>query len=109
MALHPSLSAFDAPTRQVCVSKRSISNTPQQALVTLNDPMFDECSRAFSKKLSSWSHLSSDETIDKAFMFCLSRLPNKDEKKKFLELLNKDGWYSVATVLLNLDETLTRE
>ena len=31
------------------------------------------------------------------------------EKKKFLELLNKDGWYSVATVLLNLDETLTRE
>jgi len=53
--------------------------------------------------------LSSDETIDKAFMLCLSRLPNKHEKKKFLELLNKDGWYSVATVLLNLDETLTRE
>ena len=109
MALHPSLSAFDAPTRQVCVSKRSISNTPQQALVTLNDPMFDECSRAFSKKLSSFSDISSEGIIDKAFMLCLSRLPDKHEKKKFLELLNKDGWYSVATVLLNLDETLTRE
>ena len=109
MALHPSLSAFDAPTRQVCVSKRSISNTPQQALVTLNDPMFDECSRALSKKLSSWSDTSPDIIIDKAFMLCLSRLPDEEEKKKFIELFKKDGWYSVATVLLNLDESLTRE
>jgi len=77
--------------------------------VTLNDPMFDECSRALSKKLSSWSDTSPDIIIDKAFVLCLSRLPDEEEKKKFIELFKKDGWYSVATVLLNLDESLTRE
>ena len=109
MALHPSLAAFDAPTRQVCVAKRSISNTPQQALVTLNDPMFDECSRAFAKKLSDFPNLSVSEKIKQAFLICLGRTPAKEELEKFRNLLNVDGWYSVAAVLLNLDEALTRE
>lgn len=109
MALHPSLAAFDAPTRQVCVAKRSISNTPQQALVTLNDPMFDECSRAFAKKLSDLPNLSVSKKIEQAFLICLGRTPAKEELEKFRNLLNVDGWYSVAAVLLNLDEALTRE
>ena len=109
MALHPSLAAFDAPTRQVCVAKRSISNTPQQALVTLNDPMFDECSRAFAKKISDFPNLSVSEKIKQAFLICLGRTPAKEELEKFRNLLNVDGWYSVAAVLLNLDEALTRE
>ena len=109
MALHPSLAAFDAPTRQVCVTKRSISNTPQQALVTLNDPMFDECSRAFAKKISDFPNLSVSEKIKQAFLICLGRTPAKEELEKFRNLLNVDGWYSVAAVLLNLDEALTRE
>ncbi|MAB60948.1 MAG: hypothetical protein CMO46_10500 [Verrucomicrobiales bacterium] len=109
MALHPSLAAFDAPTRQVCVAKRSISNTPQQALVTLNDPMFDECSRAFAKKISDFSTLSDREKIEQAFLIGLGRNPVKEEIEKFLNLSRLDGWYSVAAVLLNLDEALTRE
>ena len=63
----------------------------------------------YQKKLSSWSDTSPDIIIDKAFVLCLSRLPDEEEKKKFIELFKKDGWYSVATVLLNLDESLTRE
>ena len=51
MALHPSLSALILQPVS-CVSKGPF-RTPSTALVTLNDPMFDECSRALSKKLSS--------------------------------------------------------
>ena len=36
--LHPSLAAFDAPSREECVAERPVSNTPQQALTLLNDP-----------------------------------------------------------------------
>lgn len=109
MALHPSFAAFDGPTRQVCVAKRSISNTPQQALVTLNDPMFDECSRALSERLSGFGKDKIDEGLDYAFMKCLGRSPNSEEKIRFQALLKSDGWYSVCVVLLNLDEALTRE
>ena len=109
MALHPSFAAFDAPTRQVCVAKRSISNTPQQALVTLNDPMFDECSKALSERLSGFGKGKTDEGIDYAFMKCLGRIPNNEERTRFQDLLKSDGWYSVCVVLLNLDEALTRE
>jgi len=109
MALHPSFAAFDAPTRQVCVAKRSISNTPQQALVTLNDPMFDECSKALSERLSGFGKDKTDEGLDYAFMKCLGRIPNNEERTRFQDLLKSDGWYSVCVVLLNLDEALTRE
>jgi hypothetical protein len=109
MALHPSFAAFDAPTRQVCVAKRSISNTPQQALVTLNDPMFDECPKTLSKKLSGFGKGKTDEGLDYAFMKCLGRIPNNEERTRFQKLLKSDGWYSVCVVLLNLDEALTRE
>jgi len=109
MALHPSFAAFDAPTRQVCVAKRSVSNTPQQALVTLNDPMFDECSRALAEKLSVYGKGKINEGLDHVFMKCLGRIPDKEERIKFQELVKNDGWYSVCVVLLNLDEALTRE
>lgn len=109
MALHPSFAAFDAPTRQVCVAKRSISNTPQQALVTLNDPMFDECSRVLAQKLSVYGKDQINEGIEHAFMKCLGRMPDNEERIKFQALVKNDGWYSVCVVLLNLDEALSRE
>ena len=48
---HPSLRAFDAPSREECVAERPRSNTPQQALVLLNDPIYVEAARVFSQKL----------------------------------------------------------
>lgn len=109
MALHPSLAAFDAPTRQVCVARRSISNTPQQALVTLNDPMFDECSRALSNRLADIGENEGDQGLQRVFMLCLGRGPDQEELTRFRVLLKSDGWYAVTVVLLNLDEALTRE
>ena len=46
--LHPSLLAFDAPTREECTAERNRSNIPQQALVLLNDPTYVEAARAFA-------------------------------------------------------------
>jgi hypothetical protein len=110
MALHPSLAAFDAPARQVCKAKRSITNTPQQALVTLNDPIFYECAVAFGTRIKAAGKTDADR-IGFAFRECLGRPPDASEHTQFLEFTRNraDTWESVATVLLNLDEFMTRE
>ena len=115
MALHPALAALDAPPRQVCVTRRSITNTPQQALVTMNDPVFHELAVAFSGRIvSGVQEETSTARIRYAFRVCLGRYPDPGELKQFMEFLEKStdrkaGWVSIASVLLNLDETLTRE
>jgi len=48
---HPAMMTFDAPTREKCTGTRSRTNTPLQALVTLNDPQFVEASRAFAERI----------------------------------------------------------
>lgn len=48
---HPAMLAFDAPSREECTAERPRSNTPQQALVLLNDPQFVESSRAFAQQI----------------------------------------------------------
>ena len=49
--LHPMLVAFDAPTREECTARRNVSNTPQAALVLLNDPTFLETARALAVRV----------------------------------------------------------
>ena len=49
--LHPSLLTFDAPTREECTVNRVNSNTPLQALVLLNDPIFVEAARVFAQNI----------------------------------------------------------
>lgn len=48
---YPTFSTFDAPTRELCSKRRIVSNTPLQALTVLNDPAFDECTRALAKRI----------------------------------------------------------
>lgn len=50
---YPAMLTFDAPSRDVCTARRIGSNTPMQALVTLNDPAFMEMAQAFAKRMSA--------------------------------------------------------
>ena len=75
----PSMSTFDAPTREVCTVKREITNTPLQALVLLNDPQFVEASRILAERIQKEKPSSIDESIKHGFRLCTSRKPRDKE------------------------------
>ena len=68
----PNMLIFDAPSREKCVVKRARTNTPLQALVTLNDPQFVEAARAFAQRLLL-ERSDSEERIDFAYQMATAR------------------------------------
>lgn len=114
---HPALSVFDAPDAFSTCTRRLRSNTPLQALTLLNDEAFHEFSQTLAARILKEGPKTDPARIDHAFRLCLSRPPAPDEKQRLLDLLNNEfavadestAWATVARVLLNLDETITRE
>ncbi len=94
----PALTVFDAPEGNTTCTRRIRSNTPLQALTLLNDSSYFEFAKALQKIIDQ-------KGIDEAFMRCTSRFPTEQERS----LLNELDSLSAARVLLNLDETVTRE
>jgi hypothetical protein len=78
--LHPSLLAFDAPTREECTVNRVNSNTPLQALVLLNDPIYVEAARVFAAGMMK-ERRTLDERIRWAFERAASREPSQQERE----------------------------
>ena len=62
--LYPPLMTFDAPKREVCTAQRSTTNTPLQALVTLNDVAYVEAARVFAQRLMQETAANPDERIE---------------------------------------------
>ncbi len=87
--LHPSLLAFDASTREECVAMRARSNTPQQALVLLNDPTYVEAARVFAEKVLRAAGKSPEERIDLAFRKALGRKATAAEVKILTGVYNR--------------------
>ncbi|MFT4513953.1 MAG: hypothetical protein ACI91B_002660 [Planctomycetota bacterium] len=77
--LHPSLAAFDAPSREECTVERARSNTPLQALVLLNDPILVEAARALAMRMHSEGGDDVQKQIIFAWQTVLSREPNAKE------------------------------
>jgi hypothetical protein len=78
--LHPMLANFDAPARDECAAARVVSNTPQQALTLLNDPVFVEAARAFAARLLRDTEAGDDAArIRLAYRLALNREPQPDE------------------------------
>ena len=75
----PSMSVFDAPSREVCTVKREITNTPLQALVLLNDPQFVEASRVLAERIQIEESGSIKKSIEYGFQLCTSRMPSSEE------------------------------
>ncbi|MEM9368116.1 MAG: PSD1 and planctomycete cytochrome C domain-containing protein [Planctomycetota bacterium] len=111
---YPMFAAFDAPSREFCAPRRLRSNTPLQALMTLNDQTFQECAEAFGKRIEGFSG-DLPEQLSEAFRVATSRVPNDEEvaelkrlHEKLVTAGNASPLTVVASVLLNLDEVLTK-
>ena len=94
--LHPSMLAFDAPTREGCVAERTRSNTPQQALVLLNDPTYVEASRVFAERILQHGGDTDGERLAWAFERILSREPSIGELDILLRLVSERAAYFAA-------------
>ncbi len=75
----PSMQIFDAPTREKCTVQRPRTNTPLQALVTLNDTQFVEASRHFAERMIHKGGEGIDDKIAYAFRLATARRPSKTE------------------------------
>ncbi len=141
---YPVLQNFDAPNGDFSCVRRQRSNTPLQALTTLNEIVFTECAQALARRALEEGGKTDDARLNYAFRRVLGRLPTPDEKAELLGLLQRqkqriaDGWVNplelatgkdevptklpegatptllaayttVSRVLLNLDETITKE
>ncbi|MDB6138947.1 MAG: Protein of unknown function (DUF1553)/Protein of unknown function (DUF1549)/Planctomycete, partial [Verrucomicrobiaceae bacterium] len=87
--LHPSLVAFDAPSREECTAERNRSNIPQQALVLLNDPTYVEAARAFAVCILGESAGSVSQRITWAWQQALQRSPSPQEMRTVSALLEQ--------------------
>jgi len=87
--LQPSLLAFDAPTREECCSARVVSNTPQQALVLLNDPTYVEAARALAERVLREGSADPRSRIQSAYRLTLQRDPLPQETQTLLRLYER--------------------
>jgi mono/diheme cytochrome c family protein len=141
---YPVMQAFDAPNGEMACVRRARSNTPLQALTTLNEPLFVESAQALAFRALKEGGTTDRDRLAYAFRLCTARPPGDAEASVLLQLLAKedrrlaDGWLSaadltgmkagaaaalppdttprrlaawtvVARVLLNLDETISKE
>ncbi|MBA3442332.1 MAG: DUF1553 domain-containing protein [Pyrinomonadaceae bacterium] len=86
---YPMLQIFDAPNGDSACVRRSRSNTPLQALTTLNEPLFLESARALALRALKEGGLTDAQRLNYAFRRVLTRSPNMQESTELLALLNK--------------------
>jgi hypothetical protein len=130
----PGMATFDAPNREVCVARRAVTNTPLQALVLLNDPTYVEAARKLAERMMNGGGLdvgfrravarppSADEQriLMAIYADALARFRKDSEAAKRLLAVGESprdmtlneaelaAWTTVASTILNLDETITK-
>ena len=82
---YPSMATFDAPNREVCTLRRNQTNTPLQALVTMNDPVYIEAAQALARLMLSHTGTLNDQ-IGLGFRRCLLREPSATELSSLVSL-----------------------
>jgi len=126
---YPSFQTFDTPSRDICTARRLRTNTPLQALVTLNDPVYLEASAAFGKRMRTEGGASAVERIRWGLEMATGVKSTSGDVEDLLELYEqalssvveaaKDSAHpaeppevyalsTVASAILNLDAVLTR-
>jgi Protein of unknown function (DUF1553)/Protein of unknown function (DUF1549)/Planctomycete cytochrome C len=87
---YPSMTTFDAPSREVCTARRVRTNTPLQAFVTLNDPVYVEAAQALARRIVHEGGPSPQERCRYAIRLCLARPPQLHEVDELMSLLNAE-------------------
>jgi hypothetical protein len=87
---YPSMSTFDAPNRDICIVRRARTNTPLQALVTLNDPVYIEAAQGLARRMIEKGGATVAEKAAFGFRACLVRPPSDAEVRR-LEKLHEDA------------------
>ncbi len=137
----PALVTFDAPDREKCTARRTVTNTPLQALVLMNDPTYVEAARFLAARMMTQGGKSAVARVDFGFRLATGRTPDAQERAILVdeaqesiadyrahsaqasELLGVGAtrsssklnpkelaaWTTVASIILNLDETITKE
>jgi mono/diheme cytochrome c family protein len=116
---YPMLLAFDAPSGNVTCTRRVRSNTPLQSLTLANDQAFFECAQAMAERCFREAPPTTAGRTRHSFRLCLSREASDAEQTQLVALAAAElaaspsdpgaAWTRVCRVLLNLDETITRE
>ncbi|MGE0103995.1 MAG: DUF1553 domain-containing protein [Blastocatellales bacterium] len=135
---YPSMMTFDATSREVCTVRRVRTNTPLQSLTLLNDDAYFEMARALAGRMTTEARGGIEKQIGHGFRLCTSRRPAKRELDRLADLYRQQSeWYAthpedagkvigsksqtagnraemaaltiVANVLLNLDETISKQ
>jgi hypothetical protein len=137
---HPSLITFDAPNREICTVQRPVTNTPLQALLLLNDPIYVEAARVMAQRILRDGGGDDRAKLVYAFRLCTARGPNEREisilekslsrhrekykadkdaatklvsvgesqRPKDLDVSEHAAWTAVCNVMLNMDETISK-
>jgi mono/diheme cytochrome c family protein len=85
-APYPAFISFDAPSREVCCERRARTNTPLQALATLNDPAFVQPAAALARRILAESSGTPEDRALHAFRLVLARKPLPAESGHLVEL-----------------------
>jgi hypothetical protein len=83
---YPSMVCFDAPDRNVCTVRRPRTNTPLQALATMNDPVYVEAAQALARRLVKKGGATPEAKATYAFRLCLTRPPRAEEVQRLVSL-----------------------
>ncbi len=135
---YPDLTTFDCPDSNLANVKRTVSNTPLQALTTLNAESFAEVGQALARRVLQESHPTDQARLIRAFRLCVSRPPKDTELRALGQLLDESryyyqaapeeaksatgsyavknvpafetaAWAATTRIILNMDEFITRE
>ncbi len=128
-ATYPAFLTFDATSRESCTIRRIRTNTPLQALVIMNDPVYMEAAQGLAQRMLKLEG-SVEERVAYGFQLCTARKPSEKEAKtltdyiarqqiefagkpaeaqKLAPRVDQAAWVMAASVLLNLDETITKD
>jgi hypothetical protein len=134
-AMYPFLQNFDIPDTTVTSCRREVSNSPLQALNLLNDPVFMEAAKTLAYRILKSENDSFNKRLDYAFKLSLGRTPEAVERQRLKRYIDEQAaimtegevaqlfpvsiegvgrnraaaWVGVSSILLNLDEFITRE